>query len=342
MDLATNIATASISLVITAMLGFIVIPMLRKLKYGQTILDIGPAWHKDTKQGTPTMGGVMFIAGTLIGFGAGLWLLWQKDLISFEPPYSVNFFMSVSGIIMALFFAFVGFLDDYIKVRKKRNEGLTANQKIIFQVMIISAYFTVRVMSGNTSTVINIPVIGIQIELWYFYYLIMGLVILYLVNAVNLTDGIDGLCGSVSLVYFAAFMVVCSILEYTELSVLSVAAAGGCLGFLIWNFYPAKVFMGDTGSMFLGGLVCALGVGAGAEVIMIIAAAVYIWEALTVLIQMVYFKLTNGKRLFKMTPIHHSFELRGWKEVKIVMVFSMLAAMAGILAIWLTMRYAFT
>jgi phospho-N-acetylmuramoyl-pentapeptide-transferase len=336
MDLIANIAAAGISLAVTAMLGFIVIPALRRLKYGQTILDIGPAWHKDTKQGTPTMGGVMFIAGTLAGFGAGLWLLWNRGLINFEPPYGIRFFVAVSGLFMALCFAFVGFLDDYIKVRKKRNEGLTANQKIIFQVMIISAYFTARVISGNTSTVINIPGFGLQLDLWYFYYVIMGLAILYLVNAVNLTDGIDGLCGSVTLVYCAAFMVVCSMLGFTELSALAVAAAGGCLGFLLWNFYPAKVFMGDTGSMFLGGIVCALGIGAGAEVVMLIAAAVYIWEALTVLIQVVYFKFTGGKRLFKMTPIHHSFELRGWKEVRIVLTFSLLAAVAGAAAIWLT------
>ena len=339
MDLFTNITAAIIALVVTAMLGFIIIPVLRRLKYGQTILDIGPAWHKNTKQGTPTMGGVMFIAGTLAAFGTGLWLLWSRGLIDFETDGGVRFFAAVSGILMAMCFAFVGFLDDFIKVRRKRNEGLTANQKIIFQVMIISAYFTARVMSGNTSTAINIPVIGVQIDLSYFYYVIMGLVILYLVNAVNLTDGIDGLCGSVTLVYTAAFMVICSLLGFTELSLLSVAAAGGCLGFLVWNFYPAKVFMGDTGSMFLGGIVCALGIGAGAEVIMLIAAAVYIWEALTVLIQVIYFKLTKGKRLFKMTPIHHSFELRGWKEVPIVLLFSLLTAIAGFLAIILTINF---
>ncbi|MCL2076797.1 MAG: phospho-N-acetylmuramoyl-pentapeptide-transferase [Oscillospiraceae bacterium] len=335
MDLTTNIAVAAISLIVTAMLGFFIIPVLRRLKYGQTILEIGPRWHKETKQGTPTMGGIMFIAGSVTAFGAGLLLLWGKGLLNFEPPHSVNFFNSVSGMIMAISFAFVGFLDDYIKVRKKRNEGLTSNQKIIFQIMIIAAYFTARVISGDTSTIIVFPFLG-QLDLWYFYYVIMGLVILYLVNAVNFTDGIDGLCGSVTLIYCTAFMVICSILGFSELSVLSVAVAGGCLGFLIWNFYPAKVFMGDTGSMFLGGIVCALGIGAGTEVIMLIAAAVYIWEALTVLIQVAYFKATNGKRLFRMTPIHHSFELRGWKEVKIVLVFSILAAVAGALAIYLT------
>ena len=165
----------------------------------------------------------------------------------------------------------------------------------------------------------------------------MGLVILYLVNAVNLTDGIDGLCGSVSFIYFLAFALITANIRLYGMTVLSVAAAGGCLGFLAWNFPPAKVFMGDTGSMFLGGLVTALGVGSGCEVIMIVAAAVYIWEALTVLIQTTYFKITHGKRLFKMTPIHHSFELRGWKEIKIDTVFSLITLAAGIAAVLLSM-----
>jgi phospho-N-acetylmuramoyl-pentapeptide-transferase len=336
MDLTTNIAVAVIALAVTAVLGFFIIPALKRLKYGQTILDIGPAWHKDTKQGTPTIGGIMFIIGSLVAFSAGLVILRAKGLIDFSEFIGRReFFASLSGMIMALFFAFVGFLDDYIKVRKKRNEGLTANQKIIFQIMIIAAFFTARVISGNTSTEITFPFLG-QLDLWYFYYIIMGLVILYLVNAVNLTDGLDGLCGSVTLVYCAVFMVICSILGFAELSVLAVAVAGGCLGFLIWNFHPAKVFMGDTGSMFLGGIVCALGIGAGAEIIMIAAAAVYIWEALTVVIQVIYFKITNGKRLFKMTPIHHSFEISGWKETRIVLLFTMLAVIAGVCAILLT------
>jgi phospho-N-acetylmuramoyl-pentapeptide-transferase len=336
MDLTTNIAVAVIALAITALLGFFVIPALRRLKYGQTILDIGPAWHKDTKQGTPTMGGIMFIIGSLISFGTGLFMLRGKGFIDLEEfTGRIYFFRSVSGMLMALFFAFVGFLDDFIKVRRKRNEGLTANQKIIFQIMIIAAYFTARVISGDTSTVISFPFLG-QLDLWYFYYLIMGLVILYLVNAVNLTDGLDGLCGSVTLVYCTVFMVICSVLQFTELSVLAVAVAASCLGFLIWNFHPAKVFMGDTGSMFLGGIVCALGIGAGAEIIMLIAAAVYIWEALTVVIQVTYYKITKGKRLFKMTPIHHSFEISGWKETRIVLFFSIIAVTAGIVAILLT------
>lgn len=329
----SGFVTAALALIITAALGFVVIPALRRLKYGQTILDIGPIWHKK-KQGIPTMGGLMFIIGIAAAYSVGLVMLWQAGLISFSGAGGVSFFKGVSGLIMAVCFAFVGFIDDYIKVRKKQNEGLSANQKIIMQVLIIAAYFTSRVSGGDTSTVIRIPFLG-QLDLWYFYYIIMGLAILYVVNAVNLTDGVDGLCGSVTLVYCAAFAVICGMLRLNELSLLSVAAGGGCIGFLIWNFYPAKVFMGDTGSMFLGGIVCALGIGAGCEAVMLIAGAVYIWEALTVLIQMTYFKLTRGKRLFKMTPIHHSFEMSGWKETKIVTVFSCIALFAGLTAILL-------
>lgn len=333
--LITLIFTALASVIVTAALGFLIIPWLRKLKFGQTILDIGPIWHKKDKQGTPTMGGIMFIIGTTVAFVIGLFLLSMNGLLPTDGAASGELIRAVSGIITAVLFGFIGFMDDFIKVKKKQNEGLTAIQKIILQVLVIAAYFTVRYFSGDTSTEIKFPFLG-EIDLWYFYYIVMGLAILYLVNAVNLTDGVDGLCSSVTFVYTVAFAVIAALLEYYSFSVLAVAAAGGCIGFLIWNFHPAKVFMGDTGSMFLGGIVVALGFGMSAEVLMVIASAVYIWEALTVLIQTTYFKLTHGKRLFKMTPIHHSFEIRGWKEVKIVIVFSLIGALAGVASVLLT------
>lgn len=321
--------------VITAAMGCWLIPILRRLKFGQTILDIGPKWHKEKKQGIPTMGGLMFYIGITAAFIGGYILLFTGKLISFEGVEQTAAIKGISALIMALCFGFVGFVDDFIKVKKKQNEGLTVIQKIVFQVLIIAAYFTSRVLSGDTSTVIRFPFLG-QLDLSFFYYIFMGLVILYLVNAVNLTDGIDGLCGSVSFIYFLAFAIITVNIRLYGMTVLSVAAAGGCLGFLAWNFPPAKVFMGDTGSMFLGGLVTAIGVGSGCEVIMIVAAAVYIWEALTVLIQTTYFKITHGKRLFKMTPIHHSFELRGWKEIKIDIVFSLITLAAGVAAVLLS------
>lgn len=317
---------------VTACMGCWVVPVMRKLKYGQTILDIGPKWHKEKKQGTPTMGGLMFFIGVIAAAVAGYILLWKNNYISFDGIGRNEAMKGISALIMGLCFGFVGFLDDFIKVKKKHNEGLSVIQKIILQVLIIAAYFTSRVLSGDTSTVLNIPFLG-QIDLSFFYYILMGLVILYLVNAVNLTDGIDGLCSSVSFVYFLAFAIITANIRLYGMTVVSVAAAGGCLGFLFWNFPPAKVFMGDTGSLFLGGLVAAVGIGSGCEIVMIVAAAVYIWEALTVLIQTTYFKITHGKRIFKMTPIHHSFELRGWKEIKIDAVFSFLGILAGAAAI---------
>ena len=335
MTLWMILTVAVVSAAVTACMGCWLIPVLRRLKYGQTILDIGPKWHKEKKQGTPVMGGLMFYIGITAAFICGYVMLYFGGMISFDTLGFSDAMRGISGLIMALCFGFVGFIDDYIKIRKKRNEGLTVTQKIVLQVLIIAAYFTSHILGGHTSTVLQIPFLG-QIDLSFFYYIFMGLVILYIVNAVNLTDGIDGLCSSVSFIYFIAFAVITAQIQLYGMTVLSVAAAGGVLGFLFWNFPPAKVFMGDTGSLFLGGLVAALGVGSGCEVIMIVAAAVYIWEALTVLIQTTYFKITHGKRLFKMTPIHHSFEMRGWNEVKIDAVFSMLAMLAGTAAILLS------
>lgn len=329
------VSTAVISVCVTACMGFWVFPLMKRLKFGQVILDIGPKWQKEKKQGTPTMGGLMMFIGAAAALAAGYVMLCLNGLISFS---SVNLSAALSGVyglLMALCFGFVGFVDDLIKVRKKRNEGLTVIQKLILQTLIIAAYFTSRYMSGYTSTAITIPFVG-QLDLSFFYYILMGLVIIYLVNAVNLTDGIDGLCSSVSLVYFLAFTVITVNMKLYPMTILSIAGAGACLGFLFWNSPPAKIFMGDTGSLFLGGLVCALGIGCGCEIVMIVCAAVYIWEALTVLIQTTYFKITHGKRLFKMTPIHHSFEMRGWKEIKIDLVFTFIAVIAAALGIFLS------
>ena len=326
MNIPATVITAVLCFGITALLGFVAIPALKRLKFGQTILDIGPAWHK-SKNGTPTMGGVMFIAGVIISFVVGLAIMWASGNINMDEVGSQKLAKAISAVIMALLFGFVGFVDDLIKVKKKQNEGLKPMQKIIMQVLIIAAFFTSHIIAGDTSTVITFPFLG-QIDFGIFYYIVMGLGILYLVNAVNLTDGVDGLCSSVTLVYCAAYVVICSLLGMSEMGLVSAAAGAGCLGFMVWNLHPAKVMMGDTGSMFLGGIVTAGGIGTGTEFVMVICCAVYIWEALSVLIQMTYFKITHGKRLFKMTPIHHSFEIRGWKEGKIVAVFSLLELLA--------------
>lgn len=333
MKLEISIATAVLAFMITWLSGFALVPYLKKLKYGQTILDIGPKWHKN-KQGIPTMGGIMFIIGIVIAYGVGIiWLLATGEGNG-EPIVKKQLFESLSGLVMAIFFGVMGFLDDFVKVKKKQNQGLTVVQKLIMQAMIIAAYFTTNIMLQNTSTSIAIPFMG-SIDLGFLYYPLMGIVIIFLVNAVNLTDGLDGLCSSVTFIYSVIFLFITTALQYYGLSVLSLALGGAMLGFLVWNFYPAKVFMGDTGSLFLGGIVVALGIGSHAEFLMIIASAVYIWEALSVVIQVIYFKLTHGKRLFKMTPIHHSFELRGFSEIRIVFLFSGITLAAGAVAIFL-------
>lgn len=326
------------SFVLTWLSGYWLIPMLHKLKYGQTILDIGPKWHKAKKEGTPTMGGIGFIIAVTVCFTAGM-IIFGYSGANFIGSDKPEFIRSVSGMIMALLFGLMGFLDDFIKVKKKHNEGLTWIQKVIFQVMIIAAYFSTMYISGLSRTVISFPG-GLQWDLGLFYYPLVGLLILYMVNAVNLTDGIDGLCSSVTTVYMIVFTVISALLGMFGQQLLAYCAAGGCIGFLTWNAPPAKVFMGDTGSMFLGGLVCAVGVGCGVEFLMAIAGIVYVLEALSVVIQSTVFKITKkiyhtkeGKRLFKMTPIHHHFELSSWSELKIGGVFSFVGLLFGGLAI---------
>lgn len=341
MQIWTSVFAAVAAFVLTWLAGYWLIPLLHKLKYGQTILDIGPKWHKAKKEGTPTMGGIAFIFAVCVSFAVGMIAMGASGNADWLGTDKAEFITSVSGVVMALMFGFMGFLDDFIKVRKKHNEGLTPLQKIIFQVMIIAAYFATLYVSGLSHTVILFPG-GPIWDMGLFYYPVMGLGILYLVNAVNLTDGIDGLCSSVTVVYTAAFACISWILGMFGQTLLAFCAAGGCIGFLMWNFPPAKVFMGDTGSMFLGGIVCALGVGCKVEFLMVIAAMVYVLEALSVVIQSTIFKITKkiyhmkeGKRFFKMTPIHHHFELSGWSEIKIDAVFSGLAALLGAFAVYL-------
>ncbi len=338
----TNVFMACAAFALTWLAGIWFIPFLHKLKYGQTILDIGPKWHKEKKQGTPTMGGIMFIIAVFVSFLCGMILFGVfggADMNGTDRPELIR---SAAGLVMAVLFGFMGFLDDFIKVKKHHNEGLTVMQKIVIQVLIISAYFATLYVSGCARTTVTFPW-GWQLDMGLLYYPIMGVIILYLVNAVNLTDGIDGLCSSVTVVYMASFAVISSMLGMFGETLLALCTAGACIGFLMWNFPPAKVFMGDTGSMFLGGVVCAVGVGCGCEVLMIIAALIYILEALSVVIQVTVFKITKkihhtkeGKRLFKMTPIHHHFELSGWSEVKIDAVFSAFALVLGAAAVLLS------
>ena len=326
-----------ISFLITLFSGKIVIPFLHKLKYGQTILEVGPSWHKN-KQGTPTMGGIMFIVGIVISTVICVPAYYKISEISGvnateTPLMIVKIF---AGLALAVAYGVVGLMDDYVKVSKKQNKGLTPKQKLILQFGIVGCYFLVlhavnKSFGGPVLTTVKIPFMG-SVDLGIFYWLIFAIIVVGIVNAANLTDGIDGLCTSVT--FFAALfvMVILNVLGMSGLSIEAAALAGGCLGFLFWNFHPAKVFMGDTGSLFLGGMVCALFMGANLYIPLIVLSFVYIAEMFSVIIQVLYFKFTHGKRLFKMSPLHHHFEMCGWDEVKICAVFSTATVILGILS----------
>lgn len=315
---------AVVAFVLSAVIGRFLIPILHKLKYGQTILDIGPSWHKK-KQGTPTMGGIMFIIGIVVATVIAIPCLSIFGDIYEPTGYSYNkeVLMVFVSLGMAVLYGAVGFLDDYIKVVKKRNLGLTAKQKLVFQFAIAIAFVVINAFFGYGDTT-YIPFAG-TVHMGNFaiiYHIISVIVIVGVVNAVNLADGIDGLVGSETFFVAVFYMIISSVMTSPATGVLSAAVAGGCLGFLLWNFNPAKVFMGDTGSLFLGGIVCALAYSMNMPVILIPMALTYLLEMLSVILQVTYFKITHGKRLFKMSPIHHHFEKCGWSETKIVVVFS--------------------
>nr|WP_316621847.1 phospho-N-acetylmuramoyl-pentapeptide-transferase [uncultured Ruminococcus sp.] len=318
---------AVVSFAITAIIGRYLIPFLHKLNFGQTILDIGPNWHKN-KQGTPTMGGIMFVIGIVIATSAGVLLYAIGHGLD-----SVSRFV-FAGLLFALLNGGIGFIDDYVKVVKKRNLGLTAIQKLVLQFLVAAIYLFVMYLCKD-NTEILVPFVG-YVDLGFFYYIVMAVVLVGIVNAVNLTDGIDGLAGSVTFFACLFMMLIANVLGNHVANVLfAAAAAGGCLGFLIWNFHPAKCFMGDTGSLFLGAMVCAIALAMDMQLLLILIALVYLIEMFSVMLQVTYFKLTHGKRLFKMSPIHHHFEMCGWSEMKIVCVFSAFTALCGLGALLL-------
>lgn len=320
----TAVVVAVIAFAITAALGYAVIPFLRKLKFGQTILEEGPKWHKD-KQGTPTMGGIMIVAGVLLGVSCGYAYSCFTDggfALEMKSPYNIT--MMISGIIMAVCMCAIGFLDDYIKVVKKRNLGLTAKQKTFLQLLVSAAYLASLAIAGMHTT--YIPFIGevnIVSGVGLIFWPIALAFIYGFTNAVNLTDGLDGLASSVTLVVACAFMLASGGLgkNIGSVNALSAALAGACAGFIIWNSKPAKVFMGDTGSMFLGGMVVALSFALERPILLLLMGCVYLIEALSVMLQVFWFKRT-GKRLFKMAPIHHHFEMSGFSEQAVVLLFS--------------------
>ena len=329
MESISCIAAAVIAFAVSAVLGKFLIPFLRKIKFGQTIKENGPVWHK-SKQGTPNMGGFMFIIGSVVGIFVGfilLKVLWKEPL-GLSAVNSVKLF---GGLGMALIFGFIGFLDDYIKDVKKRNLGLNAKQKLIMQFFTAVAYLLSVYLAGDTSTTVIFPFFG-QLDLGFFYYVIMILFILFLSNAVNLTDGIDGLAASVTFLVCISVLIMSGVLGLLGIGVYASALAGGLLGFLIYNFHPAKVFMGDTGSLFLGGMVCGLAFALNIPLIIPVIGLIYVAEVLSDIIQVVYFKKTHGKRFFRMAPLHHHLELGGWSETKLFCVFSGITLILCVLA----------
>ena len=322
------LVTLVAAFLLSSVIGVWLIPFLHKLHYGQTILDIGPAWHK-SKQGTPTMGGIMFIIGSILACAAG-WCTIAFSAQGLVDASSHGTFYLVGGFLMALGFGVIGFLDDYIKVVKKRNLGLKAWQKSAAQLLVAVIYLIAeRIFAPND--LLWIP-FAREFSIGWFYYPLMLFIIIGAVNAVNLTDGVDGLAASVTMVAAMGFMLIAAIQSFTQMDLMAAALAGGCLGFLVWNFHPAKVFMGDTGSMFLGGMVVALAVGLRKPVLLLFIGIVYVVETMSDIIQIGSVKLT-GKRVFKMAPIHHHFEMCGWSEVKIVVVFSAVTALGCLIAV---------
>ena len=315
---------------IAAVTGIFLIPLLKKIHFGQTIYEKGPAWHK-SKQGTPIMGGFMFIIGSAVAIAVGYALYRFRSANVSAVPDNTGLYRLLAGYGFALLNCGIGFIDDYIKAVKKQNLGLRPKQKMVMQFVFSCAFLYVLYLLGDHATTITFPIFG-DVDFGIFYYPIMILYLMFLTNAVNLTDGIDGLCGSVTVVSSLSFVMLCAAMGMWEYSIFSMALAGACLGFLVWNLHPAKVFMGDTGSMFLGGCICAIGFAMHQHLLLALVAIVYVLEALSVVIQVLYFKATKGKRLFKMSPIHHHFEMCGFSEYKIVITFSAAALIAGIAA----------
>lgn len=323
---------ALISFGVTALLGIWMVPFLHKINFGQTIRESGPKWHQK-KSGTPIMGGFMFIIGIIAAVAVCVPLYFH---MSGQNPQVMRMQEKIGGgLLMACGFGFIGFLDDYIKAVKKRNLGLNVRQKLVLQFLVAGAYLFSLYHAGCGSRML-VPFAGsVDWGMWYWLAALLGIV--GVDNAVNFTDGIDGLNASVTFFFSLTFLVIAGLLQLTPVGIFAAAAAGGCLGFLVWNFNPAKVFMGDTGSLFLGGIVCALGFALNVPVLILLAGLVYLCEILSVVLQVCYFKATHGKRLFKMSPIHHHFELCGWSEVKICGVFGLVTILCGAASVLLVM-----
>ena len=321
MTIATTITILAISFLISVILAPILIPILRRLKFGQSIREEGPKSHMK-KAGTPTMGGIIFLISII------------ATTVIVGNLYNVFTTQTVVLLLVLCGFGLIGFLDDGIKVIFKRNLGLTSLQKLVGQIIIsVLAFLLLR--QGTFDTTVTVPFVEWSINLGIFY---VGFLIFWLVgfsNAVNLTDGLDGLVAGTASIAFTAFGVIALFNNQVDVAIFTFAITGALLGFLLFNANPAKVFMGDTGSLALGGALALVSILVNQELLLLIIGIVFVIETLSVILQVAYFKLTGGKRIFKMTPIHHHFELSGWSERKIVLVFwftALIVALIGVLS----------
>lgn len=306
--------------IVCALVGPVLIPYLHKLKFGQSIRECGPASHMK-KSGTPTMGGLMMLAALIVA------LLWGQ----FTPHVII-------ALVLTVGHAVIGFIDDYIKVVMKRNLGLTAKQKFLLQFILAGAYvYFAETHIQNTE--LWVPFVNMTIDLGWGYYVLAFLLLVGTTNAVNLTDGLDGLVSFVSLPVTMVFAFIAYMQGMLDLCGFSLGLTGACLGFLLFNRHPAQVFMGDTGSLALGGAVAAMALLTHTELLLVIVGGIYVAEALSVIIQVTYFRFSGGKRIFRMAPLHHHFELGGWKEVKVVRVFTLVSCVLSILGLSLWLGY---
>ncbi len=329
------IAVAAAVFLLTAAAERILIPILKSHKLGQKILDIGPRWHK-SKEGTPIMGGIGFILASMLVMAVFFIVQAVRGISADYIPLSLTLAFAVAN-------GAIGFVDDYCKLIKKQNEGLTWKQKLFLQLVISAAYVCVMSYTGHMDTALRIPFAGLELELGWFWYPLAVLVLTGVVNGGNITDGIDGLASSVVLVVGGFFAVWAFAENDQQLSMVGALLIGATAGFLIYNFHPAKVFMGDTGSLFFGALVIAGAFQSQNEIVGLLISMVFILEMLSSFLQVFYFKLTKklskekqGKRLFRMAPLHHHFEKCGWSEVRVVVTFSIAELLFCILG-WLAL-----
>lgn len=308
---------AALAAVLVLVAGPFVIPELHKLKFGQSIREEGPKSHQ-AKRGTPTMGGIMIIAAITLATLAA-------------APLTAGVWLAL--FVMLGHFA-LGFLDDYIKVVKKRNLGLKARQKLLGQIVIAVVVIFFAQHELGIATTVWLPLVHAELDIGLFYYPLVLFVLVGTSNAVNLTDGLDGLAAGTVTVAALAYMAVALAFSATGLAVFAAAIAGASCAFLRFNHHPARVFMGDTGSLALGGAIAALGILTHTEILLAVIGIVFVAEALSVIIQVISFK-TTGKRVFLMSPIHHHFELKGWQETRVVHMFWLVGAVFAVLGAWL-------